>query len=624
MAAPITGVAAEVLAAASRLHAGTPVLTSGGAGIDPLVQDIGFCVLVAGALTVLFEKLRIPTIAALLVAGVSIGPVGLSIVTDQARIETIAHLGLTLLLFVIGLEVNVRNLLASGKTILVSGALQVPLTIGLGLVAFLGLRALGVPGMEGDYGALYLAIACGFSSTLLVVKSLQAKLQLDSLSGRLSVALLIFQDVWAIIVLALQPNFAKPEIKPLLATFAGILVVATVAVVFARRVLPHAFRIVAKMPELVVSVALAWCFGLGMFGAHLGTLLHGIGIHVNVSVSLEMAALIAGASIASFPYSHEVVAKVTNLRDFFVTLFFVALGMGIPIPRSFTVIALAVVLAIVAIVLRYLVFVPLLHSVGTDRRTALITSTRLAQVSEFCLVIAYIGRGLGHVTSDQVSVVIFAFVLTALVTPALFTFSDRSEQVLGAFYGKLGLKAPAPRSSRSDIGGHEDPTIILLGCHRLTSSLLFDLVRAHPDIAEEISIVDFNVSIHPALRAAGFHVHYGDITTRETLVHAHVDKAKVIVSTIPDDLLKGTSNLQLAQTLKKLAPDAKVVVNAVKLSDVDAMYAAGADYVFSWRTETSRGLLPMIEAAINGTFDDFRVDAFEGPFDLRGRKEVFD
>jgi Kef-type K+ transport system membrane component KefB len=598
------------------------VLTAGAAGIDPLVQDIGICVLLAGVLSVLFERLRIPTIAALLVAGVAAGPVGISVVTDKARIETIANLGLTLLLFVIGLEVNLRSLLASGRTLLLSGLLQVPLTIGAGFLIFTMLERFGLKGMAGEYGEVYMALACGFSSTLLVVKQLQSKYQLDSVSGRLCVALLIFQDVWAIVILALQPNFAKPDIRPLAATFGGILIVALVAVIFAKWILPHAFRFVAKVPELVVSVALAWCFGLGLFGAHLGTVLHKVGVHVQVSVSLEMAALIAGASVAALPYSHEVVAKVTNLRDFFVTLFFVALGMGIPVPKGSEALILAGVLAVTAIALRYIVFLPLLDIAGVDRRTSIVTSTRLAQVSEFCLVILYLGASLGHVSSEQVAVVIFAFVLTALVTPALFGLADDLDGRIGPLLSRLGMKASQEEDEHASL--HLQPRLVLLGFHRLASSLLHDISRDSPDLLERTVVVDFNVALHESIRATGVHVLYGDIANPATLTHAGIENAEIIISTVPDDLLRGTSNLALARELRRLAPEATIIVNALAISNAAEMYDGGADYVFSWRTETSRGVLAAVQATLNGALPDFRESLRREGLDLIDRREVYD
>lgn len=606
---------------APAIGAGSAVIAAAGAaGIDPLVQDIGICLIVSGVLSVLFERLRIPTIAALLVAGVVIGPVGATLVTDKAHIETIAHLGLTLLLFIIGLEVNIRSLLASGKTILLTGGLQVPLTIGAAWLVFALVGRTGALGDSGGYTPVYLALACGFSSTLLVVKQLQGRFQLDTPSGRLAIAMLIFQDIWAIMILAVQPNFANPRITPLAVTFGGIALVVAVAAAVARWILPTAFRLVARVPELVVSVALAWCFGLGLFGGHLGDVLHRIGVNIEVSVSLEMAALIAGASIASLPYSHEVVTKVINLRDFFVTLFFVALGMGIPIPTPGALL-IAVILAVAAIATRAVVFLPLLYIAGVERRTAVMTSTRLAQVSEFCLVIVYLGQNLGHISADIVASVIFAFVMTSLVTPFLFTQSETLDKRVGGLLARFGMKPPTPGESEGD---KAHARILLLGFHQLASSLVHDLERTDPALLGHLKVIDLNVDAHASLRARGLKVSYGDVSNPETLRHAHVDAAEVIVSTLPDSILKGTNNVHIAKTLRQLAPRAKIVVNATRIGDARAMYDAGADHVFSFRTETARGLLPTVRAMLAGELhrdsDELRADGRHLP----DRSELLD
>jgi Kef-type K+ transport system membrane component KefB len=344
------------------------VLAAGGS--NPLVQELGLCLLAAGFLAAAFERLRIPTIAALLVAGVVLGPLGLGLIKTAENVETIANLGLTLLLFVIGLEVNPRSLLASGRTLLLTGALQVPVTVAVAFAAFFGLSMVLGTQLDGRYTILYLALASAFSSTLLVVRFLQERRVLDTVSGRLAVGLLVFQDVWAIVVLALQPSFESPQLAPIVLTFLGIFLLVGLASFGARFVLPHVFTAVAKAPELVVSVALAWCFAVALTGSHLGSLLELVGIHTPISVSMEMGALIAGMTVASFPYHHEVAAKVSNLRDFFVTLFFVALGISIPVPSGPQVMGLAIVLSAVTVLLRYVVFMPVFYFAGLDRNNA--------------------------------------------------------------------------------------------------------------------------------------------------------------------------------------------------------------------------------------------------------------
>src|SRR5262245_16274110 len=404
-----------------------PIL--GAAAPPPIVGEIALCFVAAAALAVLAQRIRLPVVAGFLAAGVAIGPVGLSLVTAKESIETIAKLGLTLLLFVIGLEINVKSLLGRGRALLLPGVAQVPLTALAGTGAFLAVGSLGFSIFAGSYAALYFGLAAAFSSTLLVVKLMQERFQLDTVDGRLAVGLLIFQDLWAIVVLAVQPSLGHPDLRPIAGTFAGIGVLVVVAFVFNRWVLPAAFRTVARSPEMVVTLALGWCFGLGILASHLGAL----------SVSMEMGALIAGMSIATFPYASEVVTKVGNLRDFFVTLFFVALGMGIPAPSGIGVLAWAVLLVIVVIVLRYLIFVPVFAASGVPLRYAVTTSTKLAQVSDFSLVIAYLGHGFGHIGEEAVAVVVFAFVLTAVLTPAMFSMTDRIYTRISAVLARIGI-----------------------------------------------------------------------------------------------------------------------------------------------------------------------------------------
>jgi Kef-type K+ transport system membrane component KefB len=585
-------------------------------GVDPLVQDIGVCLVGAGLLSVAFEKLRLPHVAAFLAAGVLVGPVGLSLVTDAENIATIAHLGLTLLLFLIGLEVDLGDLLRSGRALLLGGLLQVPLSViaGFGVFGLLG----GDP-----YTALYLGFACAFSSTLLVVKLLQERLKLDTVAGRMSVGLLIFQDIWAIVVLALQPNLTSPDIGPIASTFGGIAVVAGIAALFARFVLPAAFRLVAKIPELLVTAALAWCFGLGLFGANLGAFLHLFGIEAHVSVSLEMGALIAGTSIATFPYAYDVVGKIANLRDFFVTLFFVALGMGIPVPEGSDVVILTVVLVIATFAIRGLVFLPLLYGGGLDRRHAIDTSAYLAQISEFCLVIAFLGQGFGHVSQDTVTAITLAFVTTAIATPWVFSSVPSLETGLGPLLQRVGMRDSGPAVAPDAHHGGA-PRLVILGFHRVASSLLHDIERLHPQILADTLVVDFNVALHDAIRKTGVGVVYGDVANAETLKHAGVSEAEIIVSTVPDDLLKGTSNVAIARLARGMNPGAVVIVNAVRISDVAAMYEAGADHVFMARTETSSGLWSALDAALNGDLDEM-IAAREVTFGrLPDRREVLD
>ena len=605
------------------LELATPVdfpMVLAGTGPSTLVTELGLCLLAAGFMSALFERLRIPTIAALLFAGVILGPTaGLGLVHAE-QVETIASLGLTLLLFVIGLEVNPRALLASGRTLLVTGALQVPLTVAAVVAIFFALSPLLPSAFGSTFALVYLGMAGAFSSTLLVVRALQERRWSDTLAGRLAVGLLIFQDIWAIVVLALQPSFESPKLAPIALTFGGILLLVVLATLGARYLLPAAFAAVAKVPDLIVSVALAWCFCVGLAGANLGALLKLAGLHIPLSVSLEMGALIAGMTIASYPYHHDVASRVSYLRDFFVTLFFVALGMSIPVPSGIHVLVLALVLSLVAVFVRFVVFFPLLYVTGLDRNNALDASIKLGQISEFCLVIVYLGEKAGHIDSTFVSVVIFAFVITALITPLLMTLSRTAPIRLAPLLDKLGFKLPERMTD--GLGHLAKPRIVVLGFHRVGFALLQDIGHQHPEWLPDVMVVDINVQTHDAIRELGARVVYGDAGNPETLRHAHVDTAELVISTVPDELLKRTSNEAITKAVRAVAPHVTIFACASRADRVEQLYQAGASYVYMASVETANGVMTAAASALLGKLDDFRAmhEAHSGP--LTERKEL--
>ncbi len=319
--------------------------------------------------------------------------------TDQASIATVAEIGLILLLFIIGLEIDIKKLASAGPAVLLTGALQVPICIGLGLAFF---YAIGIRNTSGDYALVYLAACMSLSSTLVVVKLLNDKYELDTLPGRITLGVLVIQDMWAVAMLAVQPNLLNPNLLPLAFSIwrGALLVVGGFAI--SKYVLPHLFRAVAKAPELVLVSALAWCFFLAGAASVIG-------------LSREMGALIAGVSLSTFPYNLDVMAKAVSLRDFFVTLFFVALGMQIEIP-SLHVVEIALAASAFVVVSRLSV-VPILYALRLGHRASLLPAINLAQVSEFSIVIASLGRSFAkpQISSEVVTIVIMTFAITSVV-----------------------------------------------------------------------------------------------------------------------------------------------------------------------------------------------------------------
>jgi len=601
------------------------ILAAGGAdgGLPELVLDIALALVLAGVLAIAFTRLRIPTVAAFLVAGVVLGPVGTGLISNRDNIDTIAQLGLILLLFLIGLEIDVRALLTKGRSVLISGPLLYPLSGVFGFVVVKGLLLLGIgTGIVSgsDYGPLYIGLAVAASSTVLVVALFQQSFLLDTVSGRIALAMLVFEDIWSVIVLAIQPSFDNPSAGPIVATFAGIAVLAVIAWAAARYVLPVGFRWIAKQPATILVASLAWCFGIVLVGINLDVAIDSVlGVDPGIAVSAGVAALIAGTTIAALPFSAEIVRQVSVVRDFFITLFFVGIGMTIPAPDGVGVVLAGVGVALLTILTRFTVMLPLLYASGTDRRNATLTVLRMAQISEFSLVVAYLGLQLGHIDPTLNSVIVFAFVITAVATPFLFARAETMEARLAPLLERLGMKAPPA-------GGDEVEKaydLALLGVHRTASSLLNDLAVEYPETLARTTVVDFNVSIHPHIAELGAAVTYGDFTSPETLHHAGVDKARVVLCTIPDDVLSSASTVDVVRVARQVAPDALIIATATTFPEVRRIYAAGADFVLLPRLDAARSALQAVHAALNGKLETLRDD-YDATLDGQGRREVLD
>jgi Kef-type K+ transport system membrane component KefB/Trk K+ transport system NAD-binding subunit len=584
---------------------------AGGGELPPLVHDIGLSLLLSSILVVVFHRLKLPSIAAFLAAGVIAGPLGLDVISNKENIDTIAQLGLVLLLFVIGLELDLRKLLSSSKTLILTGFLQFPLHVIFGVVfgGLLVLTSLGAtitePGETG-YVMLYLGIVMATSSTLLVVKLFQTSFLMDTRSGRISIGLLIFQDIWVILIIAVQPNFADPSATPIVASFAAVVILILIAAVLARYILPTAFRWIAKVPELIIVAALGWCFAVVFLGANIDYLmaLPAEFEALPLTVGAGMSALIAGACIASFPYSTDLVGRVGLLKDFFVALFFVGLGLAIPMPHGPGMLQLAVLIAVLVLLARLVIFFPLLYWAGLDRRNAMVSSLRLAQISEFSLIICYAGLGLGHITPEFNSVIIFAFILTALWTPLLFSRADTLYTHLEGALDRLGFQKPDAQTDSEK----REFSVALLGFHRLAASLLHELARTSPEILENMLVVDFNVHIHGQIAAYGPVVRYGNLANSETLQHAGVDKARVVLITLQDDFLIGTSNYAIIESVRKMNSTATIIAHATKYREIKGLYKAGADFVYLTHVETARSLVSAISSALEGNIDLYRSE----------------
>ncbi|MGY8707821.1 cation:proton antiporter [Bradyrhizobium sp. 18BD] len=560
-----------------------------------LIRDITLCILFAWMLGLLAHFSRQPLILAYLIAGFCIGPFGAGWVQSQESISVISELGLIFMLFMIGLEIDLKKIVRAGKVILFAAGGQLLGGCLLGVLFFVGI---GLSLGGGHFDAVYLCVACALSSTVIIVKVLYEKRELDTLPGRITLGVLVLQDIFAILFLAVQPSLANLQVSVILLSIGRVAVLVAAALLVSRYVLPRLFHQIARRPELILLGALAWCFLVAETAERL-------------SLSREMGALIAGVSLSTFPYALDVTAKVTTLRDFFITLFFVALGMTIPVP-GLSVIGLALMIAAFTVVSRLVTTFTPLYLMKQGLRASLLPALNLAQISEFSLVVIQTGVADHHIAAETANAASFAFVVLAVLSTFAMSRSDEITRWAIGPLKRIGLKDLGDGQARGEEGhggGHgEARRIVILGFFRAASALLAEIERQAPVLLEQITVVDFNPNVYQTLLSRGLHVIYGDISSADTLLHAGVGKSEMIILSVPDALLKGASNEKLVRHVRTLNPTAMIVATADLLSDVGELYAAGANYVTVTRLSDAHELFTVIEAAQAGLLADKRAE----------------
>jgi len=552
-----------------------------------LVTDIAICIIAAWIVAVASQVARQPLLLAYLVAGFAIGPHGFQFITNTGDIQTISTIGLSLLLFMIGLEIDLQKMLSAGKVITFTAAAQI---LGCVLAGWLVFDLCGPA--QNRLEALYLGVATAMSSTVIIVKILYDKRELETLAGRITLGVLVLQDLFVILFLAVQPDLKNPTIHLLALALGKVVLLVAVAFLASRFVLPPVFKMIARLPELVLVGALAWCFALAGFAEWLG-------------LSTAMGALIAGVMISTFPYTLDVVAKVTSLRDFFVTLFFVGLGMEIPLP-TWGYALWTIFLCLFLIASRFATIFPVLYTMRQGYRVSLLPTINLCQMSELSLVLLALGKASGDVSENTIGIAAFAFAFLAVGSTYAILQSDGLLREAMPLLNKMDLQ-DLDQTVFIVASDEKRKRICLLGFSWTASSLVEEIQREQPALISEMTVVDFNPLVHERLRQRGVRAVYGDITQRDVLLHAGLASAEIIICSLPNTVLRGASNLKMLRQIRELNPTAHIIVHAELLADIPALYTAGASYVSAPRLLEAADLLHAIDAAEKKLLEEKRA-----------------
>ena len=521
----------------------------------------------------IFHKFRLPPIAGFLAAGALIGPSGLNLVSDIEQVKVMAEIGVVLLLFTIGVEFSLAHLAAARRLLLVGGPLQVLGTLLLATVV--GLAA-GLPTQQ----ALFWGCLLSLSSTAIVLKALAERGESDSLHGRATVGILIFQDLAVIPMMMFLPLLADPSdnLRPgvLLAlgksvVLVGVLMVAALYVV--PRLLEQIVR--SRSRELFLLTIIVLCLGIAWL-----TSLSGL--------SLALGAFMAGLVISESEYSHQAMAEVLPFRDSFNSLFFVSIGMlmDVRVLLAHPVLVVALIAAVLAgkFVMGML---PVIAS-GYPLRAGILAGVSLAQVGEFSFVLAQQGEQTGLLTGEPYQVFLAVSVLTMVITPLLMEgapyLAKRAEAVqrLRRWYPDKSVMQVQQGSRHLKVKDH----VIVMG-YGLSGR---NLVRVLEET--EIPYVALDLDGETVRREAqnGVKIFYGDATNPNVLHHVKIDQARVLVVAISDPF----AARRAVQIARGLNPDLHIIVRTRYLREMDDLHQLGADEVVPEEFETSIEIFALV------------------------------
>ncbi len=533
-----------------------------------LLWDIGLIILVSTVFAFFAKALKQPLILAYVLTGIVIGPSGpFPLITNEDIIITLAELGIAFLLFMVGLELDIKRLKDVGRVSAGCGLGQIIITF---IFGFLLADFLGFSQIE----SFYIAFALTISSTMIVIKLLSDKGELYTLHGKIALGTLLIQDVVTIMALAILTtlkiengyiDFSASSLGVSIITGFGLVFVATIS---GRFILPPFLRFAAKSVELLFLTALAWCFVFSAFSYLAFSYLLGPGASPEAANSfIAIGAFLAGVSLASFPYNLAIVGRVRSLKDFFVTIFFVSLGMEVlfEIPP----IQEVILFSLFVLIGTPLIMMTISSLFGYGKRTSLLTALSLAQISEFSFILATEGLFLGHIDHGIFSLIMWIALITITVSSYFIIHSDR---IYNRMLPALKIFGRISRGRElEDIPKKSERHVIVFGCHRMGGVVIKTLQAMKKDFL----VVDLNPEIIKPLIEQRIPAIYGDMGDIEILERINLKDADAIISTIPSL----NDNLLAIKETRKRNPDALIIITANNINNALTLYKAGTDYV---------------------------------------------
>lgn len=532
-----------------------------------IFTELSLVIVLAAGMSLVMRVLRQPLILGYILTGIVVGPAVLGTIHDEAAFQGFSNIGIALLLFIIGLGMNISTIKRVGKSAFITAA---GLLVVVGAAGFVAGIVLGFSRTE----AYVTGLALFFSSTIIIVKMLTDKKEQNRLHGQIAIGIILLDDLVATLALLFvgashDHGFGVHQLETL--ALRGVLLVVFL-VLASHFALPKIARMIAASQENLFLFAIAWGFGVASLFQAAG-------------FSIEVGALFGGVALASLPYAQEIESRLKPLRDFFVVLFFITLGTSLSVHNLRGAIAPAAILSAIVIVLKPAVVTLALGVLGYAKRVSFKAGINLSQISEFSIVLVVLAVA-NHVVPDSLGTVITLVAITTITVSTylmkydnhLFILFDRIKLFYGLFDRGHARRAPKIATNYR---------LFLFGYHRGGH----EFISTFKHMKRRYLVVDYDPTVIELLQHQRIPAMYGDATDAELLEEIGIQNAQLVVSTITDF----ETNQELLKHLNFYNPDTVVVCNAASYEEALQLYELGCSYVMIPHYAGSERLSALIE-----------------------------
>jgi Kef-type K+ transport system membrane component KefB/Trk K+ transport system NAD-binding subunit len=477
--------------------------------------EIALTLLAAAVVGAVGTWLRQPLIVSFIAVGILVGPAGFGLVTQHEQIALLASIGISLLLFVVGLRLDVQTIRTLGPVAVATGIGQIVFT---SVIGFLIAVALGMDNLT----AAYVAVALTFSSTIIIVKLLSDKREIDALHGRIAVGFLIVQDLGVILtMIGITAIGGERSADQSLMAHAALILVKGIGflgavAVLSVWVLPATTALLARSPELLVLAGIAWAVVLAAVAEGLG-------------LSKEVGAFLAGASLASTPYREAIGSRLVTVRDFLLLFFFIDLGARLDLSLLGATLGAATVFSAFVLIGNPMIVMVIMGAMGYRKRTSFLAGLTVAQISEFSLILGALGLSVGHLGPETMGLITSVGLITIALSTYMIMYSARLYEWLAPWLGVFERRVPF-REAAADTGAPPKADVVVLGLGRYGGGIVRHLLLRN----RRVIGVDFDPEALGRWREEGVPVVYGDASDPELFDHLPLTDVNWVISTAPD------------------------------------------------------------------------------------------